>query len=429
VTGKAPAGALARHGFEFILLDLGLPLRDASTCCATEARDDSTPVLVITARDAVDQRIEGLDRGADDYLVKPFAVGELLARMRALGRRRAGAVAPCLGNGVARARPGVQGRHVSGTRHSLPIASSRCCASCSFARRGAVARRARGPESTAGAKRSRATSSSSSSTRCARSSARRRSATCAAGLDGRARSPGRERAMNLSLRRRLFAWLGAWILVVGLLAAALAFAIEYDGANKLQDTQLKQIAAVLALNPLPPTAMSFEPRSLGDKETHLVIKRLGARSDAEPAPASRSPNRCVPAADDPAGRGPLARDRQPGRPRPALRGRAAHGAAQRPRARGRRARAAAAGALDPGAAADRQRVLNRAFAPMAAMSAEVDRLDGSQLAALDERPVPLEALPLVQAINRMMRRSASCSSSSGASSRTPRTSCARRSRR
>jgi signal transduction histidine kinase len=50
------------------------------------------------------------------------------------------------------------------------------------------------------------------------------------------------------------------------------------------------------------------------------------------------------------------------------------------------------------------RVLTRAFAPMAAMTAEVDRLDGSQLKALDERPVPLEALPLVQAINRMMRR-------------------------
>jgi len=62
--------------------------------------------------------------------------------------------------------------------------------------------------------------------------------------------------MNTSLRRRLFAWLGAWILVVGVLAAALAFAIEYGAANKLQDTQLKQIAAVLALNPLPATTAS-----------------------------------------------------------------------------------------------------------------------------------------------------------------------------
>ena len=65
--------------------------------------------------------------------------------------------------------------------------------------------------------------------------------------------------MNVSLRRRLSAWLGAWILGVGLLAAALAFAIEYNGANKLQDTQLKQIAAVLALNPLPTTAMMTVP--------------------------------------------------------------------------------------------------------------------------------------------------------------------------
>ena len=83
------------------------------------ARDDSTPVLVITARDAVDQRIEGLDRGADDYLVKPFAVGELLARMRALGRRRAGAAAPVLSNGVLALDPASKAVVASGTRHSL----------------------------------------------------------------------------------------------------------------------------------------------------------------------------------------------------------------------------------------------------------------------------------------------------------------------
>ena len=88
--GQSASAALARHAFEFILLDLGLPARDGlDVLRELRSRDDSTPVLVITARDAVDQRIEGLDRGADDYLVKPFAVGELLARMRALGRRRA----------------------------------------------------------------------------------------------------------------------------------------------------------------------------------------------------------------------------------------------------------------------------------------------------------------------------------------------------
>ena len=118
--GHSAAAALARHGFEFILLDLGLPLRDGLDVLRDlRARDDSTPVLVITAHDAVDQRIEGLDRGADDYLVKPFAVGELLARMRALGRRRAGAAAPVLSNGTLALDPASKAVTVAGTRHSL----------------------------------------------------------------------------------------------------------------------------------------------------------------------------------------------------------------------------------------------------------------------------------------------------------------------
>ncbi|MEO6895655.1 MAG: hypothetical protein ABI218_03310, partial [Caldimonas sp.] len=81
--------------------------------------------------------------------------------------------------------------------------------------------------------------------------------------------------MNTSLRRRLFVWVGAGIFVVGLLAAALSFAIEYDQAHKLQDKQLTEVAAVLARNPLPTTALSFEPKGRGDSVTHLVIKRLG----------------------------------------------------------------------------------------------------------------------------------------------------------
>ena len=212
--------------------------------------------------------------------------------------------------------------------------------------------------------------------------------------------------MNISLRRRLFAWLGAWILAVSLLAAALAFAIEYNGANKLQDTQLKQIAAVLALNPLPPTAMSFEPRSLGDSSSHLVIKRLGsAASDAD------------------AGTGlALAEPLRPGLQtieqgevlwraivsQDVLGQRFA--VAQHVAQRNDLALEVAALTLLPLMLSIPvlliivSGVLTRAFAPMTAMTAEVDRLDGSQLTALDERPVPLEALPLVQAINRMMRR-------------------------
>jgi two-component system, OmpR family, response regulator MprA len=71
-----------------VILDLGLPLVDGlEVCRRVRERGDRTPVLMLTARDAVTDRVEGLDAGADDYLVKPFALDELLARLRALLRR------------------------------------------------------------------------------------------------------------------------------------------------------------------------------------------------------------------------------------------------------------------------------------------------------------------------------------------------------
>lgn len=74
--------------FDLIVLDVMLPQRDGIEVATTlRARNVATPILMLTARDAVDDRIRGLDSGADDYLVKPFAFGELLARLRALSRR------------------------------------------------------------------------------------------------------------------------------------------------------------------------------------------------------------------------------------------------------------------------------------------------------------------------------------------------------
>lgn len=74
--------------FDLILLDILLPVMDGlAVCRELRGRGDRTPVLMLTARDAVDDRVIGLDAGADDYLVKPFAMKELLARIRALTRR------------------------------------------------------------------------------------------------------------------------------------------------------------------------------------------------------------------------------------------------------------------------------------------------------------------------------------------------------
>jgi two-component system, OmpR family, response regulator MprA len=71
-----------------VVLDLGLPKLDGVEVCRRLRADGDVPILILTARDAIDARVEGLDSGADDYLVKPFERDELLARMRALLRRR-----------------------------------------------------------------------------------------------------------------------------------------------------------------------------------------------------------------------------------------------------------------------------------------------------------------------------------------------------
>ena len=89
-TGKAALAAVAVTTYDLVILDLNLPDGDGfSVCRAMRARDDRTPVLMLTARNAVNDRVRGLDAGADDYLAKPFAVSELLARLRALARRPA----------------------------------------------------------------------------------------------------------------------------------------------------------------------------------------------------------------------------------------------------------------------------------------------------------------------------------------------------
>jgi len=98
--GATASNVLRDGGHQAVLLDLGLPRRDGLEVLRRLRQAGNTvPVLVITARDGVDDRIKGLDFGADDYLVKPFDVNELLARLRAIIRRQGGHAAPVLSNG------------------------------------------------------------------------------------------------------------------------------------------------------------------------------------------------------------------------------------------------------------------------------------------------------------------------------------------
>jgi len=93
--GRSAELALAEHVHELLLLDLGLPRKTGlEVLTGMRKRGDTRPVMIITARDAITDRVAGLDAGADDYVVKPFDLAELAARLRALLRRGSGRADP-----------------------------------------------------------------------------------------------------------------------------------------------------------------------------------------------------------------------------------------------------------------------------------------------------------------------------------------------
>jgi two-component system response regulator QseB len=99
--GQAARLSLQHEGYALVLLDLGLPrLSGRELLAELRQRRNPIPVLIITARDAVADRVDGLDAGADDYLVKPFSFEELVARIRALLRRPGGGAEPLLQRGA-----------------------------------------------------------------------------------------------------------------------------------------------------------------------------------------------------------------------------------------------------------------------------------------------------------------------------------------
>ena len=119
--GVLAQSVLADGGYACVLLDLGLPQRDgAEVLRRARAAGETTPVLVLTARDGIDDRVDGLDLGADDYLVKPYELRELLARMRAVIRRRDGVAQSLIGDeGSLQLDLGTREVLVSGQRSQL----------------------------------------------------------------------------------------------------------------------------------------------------------------------------------------------------------------------------------------------------------------------------------------------------------------------
>jgi len=118
--GQAALAAASDDVHALALLDLGLPKQDGlSVLRALRNKRATIPVIIITARDAVEDRIAGLDLGADDYLVKPFPVDELMARMRAVLRRHHGSSTSTLGNGVIELDPVSRIASRDGNDHTL----------------------------------------------------------------------------------------------------------------------------------------------------------------------------------------------------------------------------------------------------------------------------------------------------------------------
>jgi two-component system response regulator QseB len=128
--GGQASAALANGVYEGVLLDLGLPKRDGLTVLRDlRAKGNDVPVIVITARDAVADRIAGLDAGADDYVVKPFDLDELGARVRAVSRRRSGRAAAALQVGdleldVAARRARWKGKEVALSAREFALAQA-----------------------------------------------------------------------------------------------------------------------------------------------------------------------------------------------------------------------------------------------------------------------------------------------------------------
>ena len=118
--GDAAVAQLADGGFDLAILDVMMPGRNGfRVATGQRARGDAVPILLLTARGTVDDRVRGLDAGADDYLVKPFAMPELLARVRALGRRPSAAPSETLRAGVIALDTRARRASVAGRRVDL----------------------------------------------------------------------------------------------------------------------------------------------------------------------------------------------------------------------------------------------------------------------------------------------------------------------
>ena len=119
-SGTDALTTLRAQSYGLVLLDLGLPGKDGlEVLRLIRAQENPVPVLIVTARDGLEDRLRGLDGGADDYILKPFEMAELLARMRTVTRRKGGVSGPTLSNGVLTLDPVTREVRLNGTTNHL----------------------------------------------------------------------------------------------------------------------------------------------------------------------------------------------------------------------------------------------------------------------------------------------------------------------
>lgn len=165
--------AVSGEPYDAVVLDLGLPrLPGMDMLRRTRTSKNPVPILILTARDPVADRVAGLDAGADDYLIKPFDLGELQARLRALVRRAKSQIEPVIAHGALHLDPA--GRSVTLAGRSVELSAREFAILHELLlNAGRVLSKAQLEEnSTAGARRSRATPSRSSCTTCGAGSRR-----------------------------------------------------------------------------------------------------------------------------------------------------------------------------------------------------------------------------------------------------------------
>lgn len=118
--GEQADTALLTHDYPLALLDIGVPNKSGLAVLATLRNSGAaTAVILVTARDALEERVQGLDLGADDYVVKPFEPEELLARIRAVVRRQGGKSTPIISNGILSLNPATREISRGKTSHRL----------------------------------------------------------------------------------------------------------------------------------------------------------------------------------------------------------------------------------------------------------------------------------------------------------------------